>query len=408
MADRAHGGGIAVDARAAHLRPRHLRRRRRRRPSTTASSTPGCASSTGPTPSTAARPPPARCSAGGRRTTACPTSSPTSTTWAWSTRAGRRPGTYDQVVIRGDAAKREFIAFWVKDGRVLAGMNVNVWDVTDPIQQLIRSRSQVDTEALADPHVPLESRLTPPDGSARAAPPLATAVPGFPCRTPDVAVHLPRECRRGPVESPRGRQDQRRGREGGSGRGPDRRRGVRVPPAAQRGRRQPQGPVPLPRREVTVVPGQPQQGPLPLLRLPGGRRHHHVRDEGRPPHLLRGGRAPRRARPASPCATRRAAYNPAHQRGERIRLVEAHKAAAEFYAEQLDTSPEADDRPRVPRRARLRPGRRRPLRRRLQPPGLGPPHPPPARQGLHRQGTGPLRASPRRAAAAPSTASAAG
>ncbi|MFJ8190682.1 NAD(P)/FAD-dependent oxidoreductase [Streptomyces sp. NPDC096094] len=66
-------------------------------------------------------------------------------------------GSYDQVVIRGDAAKREFIAFWVKEGRVLAGMNVNVWDVTEPIQQLIRSRTPVDTEALANPHVPLES-----------------------------------------------------------------------------------------------------------------------------------------------------------------------------------------------------------------------------------------------------------
>ncbi|MFD8429224.1 MULTISPECIES: NAD(P)/FAD-dependent oxidoreductase [Streptomyces] len=66
-------------------------------------------------------------------------------------------GSYDQVVIRGDAAKREFIAFWVKEGRVLAGMNVNVWDVTEPIQQLIRSKSRVDTEALADPHVSLES-----------------------------------------------------------------------------------------------------------------------------------------------------------------------------------------------------------------------------------------------------------
>ncbi|CAL9437688.1 NAD(P)/FAD-dependent oxidoreductase [Streptomyces sp. enrichment culture] len=70
------------------------------------------------------------------------------------------PGSYDQVVIRGDAGKREFIAFWVKEGRVLAGMNVNVWDVTEPIQNLIRSRSQVNTEALADPHTPLES-LTP-------------------------------------------------------------------------------------------------------------------------------------------------------------------------------------------------------------------------------------------------------
>ncbi|AZS87477.1 NAD(P)/FAD-dependent oxidoreductase [Streptomyces griseoviridis] len=67
------------------------------------------------------------------------------------------PGSYDQVVIRGDAGKREFIAFWVKEGRVLAGMNVNVWDVTEPIQALIRARTPVDTDALADPHVPLES-----------------------------------------------------------------------------------------------------------------------------------------------------------------------------------------------------------------------------------------------------------
>ncbi|MFI1535930.1 NAD(P)/FAD-dependent oxidoreductase [Streptomyces anandii] len=67
------------------------------------------------------------------------------------------PGSYDEVVIRGDAGKREFIAFWVKEGRVLAGMNVNVWDVTDPIQHLIRTKARVDTEALADPHVPLDS-----------------------------------------------------------------------------------------------------------------------------------------------------------------------------------------------------------------------------------------------------------
>lgn len=67
------------------------------------------------------------------------------------------PGSYDHVVIRGDAGKREFIAFWVKESRVLAGMNVNVWDVTEPIQGLIRSGTQVDTEALADPHVPLDS-----------------------------------------------------------------------------------------------------------------------------------------------------------------------------------------------------------------------------------------------------------
>jgi 3-phenylpropionate/trans-cinnamate dioxygenase ferredoxin reductase component len=67
------------------------------------------------------------------------------------------PGSYEQVVLRGDAGKREFIAFWLKDRRVLAGMNVNVWDVTDPIQQLIRSGDPVDPEALADPSVPLTS-----------------------------------------------------------------------------------------------------------------------------------------------------------------------------------------------------------------------------------------------------------
>ncbi|MET9362598.1 FAD-dependent oxidoreductase [Streptomyces sp. NPDC006632] len=67
------------------------------------------------------------------------------------------PGTYDQVVIRGDTGKREFIAFWLKDRRVLAGMNVNVWDVTEPIQALIRGGAEVDTEALADPSVALGS-----------------------------------------------------------------------------------------------------------------------------------------------------------------------------------------------------------------------------------------------------------
>lgn len=65
------------------------------------------------------------------------------------------PGSYDQVVLRGNAGKREFIAFWMREGRVLAGMNVNVWDVTEHIQRLIRSGAEVDVDALTDPHVPL-------------------------------------------------------------------------------------------------------------------------------------------------------------------------------------------------------------------------------------------------------------
>ncbi|WP_415950206.1 NAD(P)/FAD-dependent oxidoreductase [Streptomyces sp. KLOTTS4A1] len=74
------------------------------------------------------------------------------------------PGSYDQVVIRGDATKREFIAFWLSEGRVLAGMNVNVWDVTDPIQQLIRTGARPDQERLADPGTPLEFLLEASEG----------------------------------------------------------------------------------------------------------------------------------------------------------------------------------------------------------------------------------------------------
>ncbi|GGV57368.1 NAD(P)/FAD-dependent oxidoreductase [Streptomyces spectabilis] len=69
------------------------------------------------------------------------------------------PGTYDQVVIRGDAGKREFIAFWLREGQVLAGMNVNVWDVTEVIQKLVRAGARPDPDALADPSRPLTSLL---------------------------------------------------------------------------------------------------------------------------------------------------------------------------------------------------------------------------------------------------------
>ncbi|NJC73943.1 FAD-dependent oxidoreductase [Planosporangium thailandense] len=66
------------------------------------------------------------------------------------------PDEVDRVVIRGDLAGREYIAFWTGAGRVLAGMNVNVWDVTDPVRRLIRSARPVDPVRLADPDVPLD------------------------------------------------------------------------------------------------------------------------------------------------------------------------------------------------------------------------------------------------------------
>jgi len=65
------------------------------------------------------------------------------------------PGGYDEVVFRGDKERREFVAFWLSEGRVLAGMNVNVWDVNDAVQALIRRGGTVDTARLANPDVPL-------------------------------------------------------------------------------------------------------------------------------------------------------------------------------------------------------------------------------------------------------------
>jgi 3-phenylpropionate/trans-cinnamate dioxygenase ferredoxin reductase component len=65
-----------------------------------------------------------------------------------------QPG--DEVVFRGDPAAREFIAFWLRDGRVTGGMNVNVWDVNEQIQALVRSGARVDPARLRDPDVALE------------------------------------------------------------------------------------------------------------------------------------------------------------------------------------------------------------------------------------------------------------
>lgn len=63
---------------------------------------------------------------------------------------------FERVVFRGDVAGREFVAFWLDGGnRVLAGMNVNVWDVLDDVKALIRSRTPVDVDQLTDPQSPL-------------------------------------------------------------------------------------------------------------------------------------------------------------------------------------------------------------------------------------------------------------
>ncbi len=62
---------------------------------------------------------------------------------------------FDDVVVRGDLGRREFISFWRQSGRVVAAMNANVWDAGDALQALVAARSPVDAEDLANPSVDL-------------------------------------------------------------------------------------------------------------------------------------------------------------------------------------------------------------------------------------------------------------
>jgi 3-phenylpropionate/trans-cinnamate dioxygenase ferredoxin reductase component len=75
--------------------------------------------------------------------------------------AGHAPQ-WDHVALRGDPASGEFVAFWLREDRVAAGMNVNVWDVNEEIQALIRGRCAVDVAALVDPATPLDSLAAEP------------------------------------------------------------------------------------------------------------------------------------------------------------------------------------------------------------------------------------------------------
>jgi 3-phenylpropionate/trans-cinnamate dioxygenase ferredoxin reductase subunit len=63
----------------------------------------------------------------------------------------------DELVVRGDVGRREFIAFWLRQGKVVAGMNVNIRGVVDTIAALIEAGSPIDPTALADPAIDLPS-----------------------------------------------------------------------------------------------------------------------------------------------------------------------------------------------------------------------------------------------------------
>jgi len=74
----------------------------------------------------------------------------------------------DEVIYRGAMDDGEFLAFWLKDGRVIAGMNVNVWDVNDDIQTLIRSRQVIDPASLRDQDTPLGALINQPASNEAA------------------------------------------------------------------------------------------------------------------------------------------------------------------------------------------------------------------------------------------------
>ena len=60
----------------------------------------------------------------------------------------------DAFEIDGDAEAYEFVAYWRREGRTIAAMNVNVWDVNDRLRALVGRR--IDADRLADESVALE------------------------------------------------------------------------------------------------------------------------------------------------------------------------------------------------------------------------------------------------------------
>jgi 3-phenylpropionate/trans-cinnamate dioxygenase ferredoxin reductase subunit len=64
------------------------------------------------------------------------------------------PEGYDEVVLRGDVPGLHFTAFWIRGGRVVAGMHVNDWDAIDPIRAIV-GRGAVDLDKLRQDDVSL-------------------------------------------------------------------------------------------------------------------------------------------------------------------------------------------------------------------------------------------------------------
>jgi len=62
---------------------------------------------------------------------------------------------WDEVVFRGDVSGWKFVAFWLDQGRVVAGLSLNVPKTTKPVTALIHSRELADVGRLTDASIPL-------------------------------------------------------------------------------------------------------------------------------------------------------------------------------------------------------------------------------------------------------------
>ncbi|WP_225753544.1 NAD(P)/FAD-dependent oxidoreductase [Actinotalea sp. Marseille-Q4924] len=60
---------------------------------------------------------------------------------------------FDELVVRGDL-DGVYLAFWVRQGRVLAAMHTGDWDAMDDLRAVVRAGA-VDLDRLRDPQVPL-------------------------------------------------------------------------------------------------------------------------------------------------------------------------------------------------------------------------------------------------------------
>jgi 3-phenylpropionate/trans-cinnamate dioxygenase ferredoxin reductase component len=65
------------------------------------------------------------------------------------------PAGYDRVIFRRYADSGQMIVFWLYEQRILAGMNINIWDVADDIERLIQSARPINADDLGNPAIPL-------------------------------------------------------------------------------------------------------------------------------------------------------------------------------------------------------------------------------------------------------------